>query len=437
MMTDTGLRRRKVTSGVKQLDRLLGGLYIGDNVVWHDHAGSLATVFCMNLLQSSMNQGKALVYVSFDRSPRNLLDKLGTFAENPGLIILDCFTFGKGDGADVFTHFYEEDHTDHPCRIVKLEEPRKPDSFTEALFGIHSTLRGDVRFIFESITGMQDIWGGEESLLKFYSHSCPHLYELNTIAYWVMEKNAHSPKLRAQISQIAQVVMDLSIKRGSTYMTVLKAEDRGPEHLNTPHAYWTKDLEVHIEDDTKSSGPIDLGGRLRAIRTKRGLSQTELARLVGVTPSTISQVESNLIYPSLPALLKMAEILSVDVSSFFRDKPEVGDRVIFPGSEASEIKMSQIPNGGITARALTPIDFQAKAEPFLLELAPKTTIPSHFFTHKGEEIGYLITGKLEMQIDNVEHKLRAGDLVYLVSDMPASWSNPGPGNAKILWLKLK
>ena len=60
------------------------------------------------------------------------------------------------------------------------------------------------------------------------------------------------------------------------------------------------------------SGPpaeIDLGLRLKEFRLRRGLSQTELAKLVGVTPSTISQVESNLIYPSLPALMKMAEAL--------------------------------------------------------------------------------------------------------------------------------
>jgi len=40
--------------------------------------------------------------------------------------------------------------------------------------------------------GMQKIWGGEDAILKFYSHSCPRLYELNTIAYWIMEKKAHS-----------------------------------------------------------------------------------------------------------------------------------------------------------------------------------------------------------------------------------------------------
>jgi len=84
----------RVTTGVNQLDRLLGGLYIGDNVVWHDDSGSLAAVFCLNFIQASQAQNRPLIYVSFDRSPRNLLDKLGDLADSPTLTILDCFTCG-------------------------------------------------------------------------------------------------------------------------------------------------------------------------------------------------------------------------------------------------------------------------------------------------------------------------------------------------------
>jgi len=41
------LEKLRVASGVSQLDHLLGGLYIGDNVVWYDDAGSLAAVYCL------------------------------------------------------------------------------------------------------------------------------------------------------------------------------------------------------------------------------------------------------------------------------------------------------------------------------------------------------------------------------------------------------
>jgi transcriptional regulator with XRE-family HTH domain len=427
----------RVTSGVAQLDRLLGGLFIGDNVVWLDDSGSLAYLFCINFIQESQAQNKPLIYVSFDRSLKNLLEKLGPLAQNPKLTILDCFTCGKGAGSPIFLKTYSELKAAWPCNIIKVEEPRQINAVMEILYGVHAEMEGDVRFIFESITGMQEIWGGEEQILNFYSHSCPRLYELNTVAYWIMEKKAHSPRLRAQISQIAQVVIDLSIKRGTTSLTVYKAENRDLDNLHKPQSYWTRDRTIGFDEEKRTTGGIDLGLRIKELRTKRRLSQTELAKLVGVTPSSISQVESNLIYPSLPGLLKIAEILGVNISSFFQDQAKVRKRFVFPESEAAVIKLAVPAEDSVYATLLTPVDFDSKAEPYLIEIPPDKTVPAHFFMHKGEEIGYLIAGELQVRINNSTHVLHAGDTIYLTTEMPAQWKNSGSGAARLLWIKIK
>ncbi len=431
------LEKHRVPSGVGRLDFLLGGLFIGDNVIWHDDAGSLAPVFCLNFLQASQLQEKPLVFVSFDRSPKNLLDKLGNLANYPGLIILDCFTNGKGGGSSFFQKFYEEKESELPCRIIEVEEPRQPQEFMDLLYQVHGSLQGDVRFIFESLTGMQELWGSEDRLLSFYSHSCPRLYDLNTIAYWVLEKNAHSQRFRAQINQIAQVAIELNIKRGTTSLTILKAENRNPDEFHKPHIYWTKDLTVVFEKEKRSGGKIDLGLRLKEFRLRRGLSQTELAKLVGVTASTISQVESNLIYPSLPALMKMAEALSVDLTSFFEDRQKGSGRLIFTPADAVEVKMANLPEGTLQARLLYPVDFEVKAEPYLIEITPKAKLPAHFFFHKGEEIGYLLSGRLQVRVGKAVYNLKAGDVIYLTSEMPGEWRNLGPSVARLLWVKVK
>jgi len=429
--------RQSVTSGVEQLDRLLDGIYIGDNVVWYDQAGILATVFCLNFIRSSEALKKPIIYVSFDRSPRNLIEKLGALAEYPYLTVLDCFTCGKGAGSDVFLSFYHEGVIEWPCRVVRVDEPRDMNEVMRSLYEVHSALEGDVRFIFESLTGMQELWGGEDDIARFYAHSCPRLYELNTVAYWVVERDAHSTRLRAQINQIAQVVIDLSIKRGKTSLAVIKAEKRHLDHLGKPYKYWTRDLSVGFEREKGTSGRIDLGGRLREARVRKGVSQSELAKLVGVTPSTISQVESNLIYPSLPALVKMAEILSVETSFFFQESLRHVRQIVFAAHEAGEIKPSDRSEKTVAAKALMPSDFDSQAEPYLIEISPRKKLSSHFFVHKGEELGYLLSGRLQFTVDKVVHKLRAGDLVYLTSETPGQWRNPGPGVARLLWVKLK
>ena len=429
--------KTRVSSGVSQLDRLLGGLFIGDNVVWHDDAGNLASVFCLNFLETSLALQKPVIYICFDRSPKNLLDKLGLLAESPNLTVLDGFTCGKGEGSPIFAKFYEATDPERVCHFTKLEMPRDMECVTEALYGLHETMEGDVRLIFESLTGMQKIWGGEDAILKFYFHSCPRLYELDTIAYWIMEKMAHSPELKAQINQTAQVAIDLSIKRGTTTLTILKAEHRGTEDIHEPHRYWAKDLALTFDMEKHGHGQVNLGLRIKELRIKRGLSQAELASLVGVTPSTVSQVEANIIYPSLPALLKMAEVLSVDITSLFQQALELEKRIIFPSAESVSVGFPGLPKGSLDGRLLTPPDFQSKMEPYIIEIEPNRDLPAHFFIHKGEEMGYVLSGKLRMSLNKATYTVRTGDVIYLTSEMPNQWKNPGPNIARLLWIKSK
>ncbi|MFH1034116.1 MAG: helix-turn-helix domain-containing protein [Pseudomonadota bacterium] len=426
-----------IGSGVSQLDRLLGGLYIGDNVVWHDDAGSLAAPFCLNFVRASQGQGRPVIYVSFDRSPTNLLDKLGSLAQSPLLTILDCFTHGKGQGNEVFKRFYQKPPGELACQVTPVAEPRSMERVMDAFYGVHGTLSGDVRFVFESLTGMQELWGGEDAIIGFYAHSCPRLYELQTIAYWIMEKQAHSSRLRAQINQIAQVVVDLAVKRGTTSLTIVKADKRDPGSLHQPHSYWAKGLDITFDDQHRAGGRLDLGVRLKDLRSKKGLSQTELARLVGVTPSTISQVESNLIFPSLPALLKMAEVLSVEVSSFFSAQGREQNPVVFPAAGASPLELADLSAEAARGFSLTPAEFKCRAEPFILEIAPKQSLTSHFFAHKGEEVGYVLAGRLQLKVGKAVYTARAGDVIYLTSEAPSHWNNPGRSPARLLWFKIR
>lgn len=427
--------KERVSTGLAELDRCLDGLFIGDNVIWYDEAGSLAFPFTLNFIQESQKRNKPLIYVIFDRSPKTLVAELGPLAQDPQLTILDCFTHGKGDGSSVFSKFYERNGAQWPYQIVKVNEPWKPDKVSEAIYGIHKTLTGDVRFVFESLTGMQDLWEGEESILKFYSHACPRLYELETIAYWVVEKGAHSNRLKAHINQIAQVAIDLAIKRGKSALTIVKAHNRKPKSLNKPESFWADGMAVSFDVEKTVPSSLDLGARLKQLRTKQGMNQKELAGMVGVTPSTISQIESNLIYPSLPALFKMAQILTVDVGYFFQKESAGQKPSVFAGG-GQTVRFPDLPKGSIKGQHLLPVDMPSAIEPYFLEIPAGKKLPSHFFVHKGEEFGFLFEGELQVTIQNSVKRLTAGDVVYLTRHIPSQWKNTGKKAARMIWLKI-
>ena len=52
---------------------------------------------------------------------------------------------------------------------------------------------------------------------------------------------------------------------------------------------------------------------LKVARVKKGLTQKELAELIGVSPSMINRIETGKQIPKVDILLKLAEILEVSV----------------------------------------------------------------------------------------------------------------------------
>ena len=63
--------------------------------------------------------------------------------------------------------------------------------------------------------------------------------------------------------------------------------------------------------------PEQLGNRLNALRTERGLTQAALADLVGVSRKTINTVENGVFVPSTTLALKLARALDRPVEEVF------------------------------------------------------------------------------------------------------------------------
>jgi XRE family transcriptional regulator, fatty acid utilization regulator len=59
-----------------------------------------------------------------------------------------------------------------------------------------------------------------------------------------------------------------------------------------------------------------LGVRIRRLREERGLTQRALARTMGISPSYVNQLESNLRPVTASVLLKLADALGVDLAEF-------------------------------------------------------------------------------------------------------------------------
>jgi len=426
--------KTKISSGIGYLDHLLGFLKTGDNVIWEVEAGTYMEIFLQCFIEHTLKNGYQAVYVSFNASPSTLTKRLNHLPNLENLTILDCFTSGKGNNDPLFAQFYEKEKGGWAGNVIKVENPKDLSQFRVAMDRVEVKKGKAVRYIFDSLTGMQDVWGDENATYKFFTYSCPRLYDLQTVAYWVLEKEAHSPSFKANLRHITQVAVELDKKNGELLLKVIKVEGRFSRSVFLPKRYEVWGREI-VFPSTGGRKPTNLGGKIKALRMRVGMTQKELAEAVGLTPSFISQLEKNLISPSLDSLLKLSEKLHIS-PIFFLMEGEDGTRqkMVIKPRERQEIQLKEMKIPGVKLQLLVSHVLNRRMEPYLLTLGEGAKVKGHFCSHKGDEFAYIIEGELEVEIQGEKQMLRQGDGLYIESTIPSQWINMGEGEAVLLWV---
>ena len=163
-----------------------------------------------------------------------------------------------------------------------------------------------------------------------------------------------------------------------------------------------------------------IGRRLKAIRTQRGLSQRQLARVSGVANATISQIEAGRLNPTVSMLKKVLDGFPISLAEFFADDVEAPDRVFYRADELTEIA-----DGGVSFQQVGA-NLRNKSIQLLKECyQPGAGTGRHSITHEGEECGIVLRGRLEVTVGDQTETLVAGDAYYFSSDQPHQFRNIG------------
>lgn len=171
----------------------------------------------------------------------------------------------------------------------------------------------------------------------------------------------------------------------------------------------------------------EVGPRLKELRTRRGLSQRDLAKRAGVTNGLISQIEQNKVSPSVGTLKKIVEQLSISLADFFSSEevPAV-DWCYRAGS------MPDIGSAGL-AFFLVGHNVRGRALSLLRETyAVGADTGDDLLVHEGEEAGILIRGRVEVTVGKETRILEKGDAYYFPSTLPHRFRNVGNEEAEIV-----
>jgi DNA-binding XRE family transcriptional regulator len=425
----------RVSSGVDVLDRALNGLRVGDNVIWYDTQASCAEPFLLHFLKSSMSEGRYLVYLSFDRPPSALISMLGSLTHYPKLTIIDCFTWGKGAGARPFVDFYQQKTSaSYRCKFVKIEQPHIMSKVVNSVFAIAGDKGQDLRLVFSSLAAAHHIWSSDETLRNFYAACCPRLLEQGAIAYWVSSRESQAKATQAMINRTAQVVIDLELKRGVSSFQLVKAARREGAQLGTAIPYRVRDGQFLSESYDEGRSFHEFGRRLRTLRHRRGFSQSDLAKAIGVTPSTISQIESGSCYPSVQALLKIAEVIGPGAGGLLEPSQTILEGPVHPFQKTGETADAGMNDH---TRCLIPAYLSMGNAVHTVQIEAGETIEGHLAHHKGAELVVVLQGKIAVAMGDEEHSAQAGDSILINHKRPTRWWNPGKETARMLLILFR
>lgn len=175
-------------------------------------------------------------------------------------------------------------------------------------------------------------------------------------------------------------------------------------------------------------GPPQIGGQLRDARQRLGRTLAELAEASGVTKGFLSQVERDLASPSVGTLLRLCAALDLPVGELFASTQgplvRAGERapVTFGGTGVEEFQLT--PAG---ERRLLVLQS---------DIAPGGGSGDEAYRLDSDaEFVHVLTGALEVHVDDIDYRLAAGDSLTFDAGTPHRWSNPSPVvPARVLWV---
>ncbi len=176
-----------------------------------------------------------------------------------------------------------------------------------------------------------------------------------------------------------------------------------------------------------------LGMQIRDLRKTNRFSLQHLADKSGLSVGLLSQIERGLTSPSIRSLRQLSEALGVTPARFFHQETppppaEIG-RIVRRG-KGRQLRLS---GNGVAKWLMTP-DLSGELEMLLVEIAPGGRSGNELYTHKGEECGYVISGAMQLWIEEESFLLREGDSFRFKSTTPHRFESASDGMTNVLWV---
>jgi transcriptional regulator with XRE-family HTH domain len=178
---------------------------------------------------------------------------------------------------------------------------------------------------------------------------------------------------------------------------------------------------------------LKIGVRLKHARKVKGLRLRQLAERVGCSESFLSKIENNKVNPSLQMLHRIVTELDITIGKILSQDMDEGKVVTRSGERPTIHMVPSRKTEGIHIEWLIP-----PGDSRLLSGSVHVVHPGGgslgTIEHEGEEVGFLLEGELELEVEGKTYNLREGDSFFFRSDLPHGYRNTSDNITRIIWI---
>jgi transcriptional regulator with XRE-family HTH domain len=162
-----------------------------------------------------------------------------------------------------------------------------------------------------------------------------------------------------------------------------------------------------------------VGANLKRLRTRRGLSLENVAKLSGVSRAMLSQIEVGRSVPSINIVFKIARAFDLPFSALLKNSSGRKAQVMAAGAA----KTLRSASGQFSTRALFPFGDERKTEFYELRLSAGGAEKADAHAAGTIENLIVVRGLLEISTGGKQYRLPPGDAFMFQADEPHSYRN--------------
>ena len=165
-----------------------------------------------------------------------------------------------------------------------------------------------------------------------------------------------------------------------------------------------------------------IGQRIKMAREEKGLSVKDLADKAGCMDEYLEWVEEGQVEPPVALLVQLAKILKLNSGAFLH-AGEPSTRRLEEAAKRTE---------HYSYETLTPPEEGTHLMAFSVNIPPKTAHKGVGYRHEGEEYVYVLSGEVELTVDQETTKLSEKESLRFDSSLDHHLSNPGEKETELL-----